>query len=85
MDAFVKVSRHKHKYSRCNRGQVDSHRSGPKRGSYIRWKAFPAFSGWICALSHLTLCSLRTKRTEGKESVSYRRKNGEETEERRRG
>lgn len=83
MDAFVLLSRHEHKYSRFNRGgaAMDSHHSGPKGGGYIHWKAFSAFSGWICALSHLTLCSLRKKRTEGKESVSYRRKNGEETEE----
>lgn len=42
---------------------MNSPHSAPKGGSYIHWKAFSAFwiSGWICALSHLTLCSLRGK------------------------
>lgn len=32
-------------------------------------------------MGHLTLCSLRTKRTEGRERVSFRRKSGGERQE----
>lgn len=42
------------------------------RRSYIHWRAVSAFwiSGWICALSHLTLCSLRGKRQKEKKVLT---------------
>lgn len=73
-DAFMLLSGHDHKYSRFNGewAAMNSHHSAPKGGSYIHWKAFSAFwiSGWICALSHLTLCSLREKRQKEKKGLA---------------
>lgn len=51
---------------------------GSKWGSYIQWRAFSAFwiSVWTCALSPLTLCSLRGKRHDQRKVVDIERKEG---------